>query len=322
MKPLKIRHLCMLPALLALAGLSGCDWELINSKGQVGIEERNLIFTAVGLMLIVVLPAIILSLVFAWRYRASAKARYMPEWSHSTAVEVVVWGFPIIIICILSAVVWKSTHKLDPYRPLDSEVPPITVQAISADWKWIFLYPEQGVATVNELYIPANTPVAFEITSNSSMNTFFIPQLGGQIYAMGGMRTMLHLIANEPGDYRGFSGNYSGNGFSDMHFVAHALPPEQFEQWVQHTRAGSGDFDFERFLQVAKRPENPPYRYPIEQYASLEPKLFERIIGQFVDMSHHAAAPADGHGHAQDDAPSHDSLQGGHAAPETHPNAL
>lgn len=297
----------MLPALLALACLSGCDWELINSKGQIGIEERNLIYTAVSLMLIVVLPAIFLSLVFAWKYRASAKARYTPEWSHSTAIEVVVWGFPVLIVCILSVLVWKSTHALDPYKPLESDVPPVTIQAISADWKWIFVYPEQGVATVNELFLPANTPIAFEITSNSSMNTFFIPQLGGQIYAMGGMRTLLHLIANEPGDYRGFSGNYSGNGFSDMHFVAHAKTPEEFQQWAEQTRAShSGTFDFERFKEVAKRPDGPPYRYPIQQYSSVEPQLFERVIRQFVGADTHGTAMDMG-SHADESADADDS---------------
>lgn len=209
-------------ALVALAcvGLSGCDWVLLDSKGMVGLAQRDLILICIGLMLIVVIPAIVLTFVFAWRFRAgNTQAKYTPDWSHSTKVEIVVWGVPLLIIAGLAVIVWKSTHELDPYKPLDVAGEPLHVDVIATDWKWVFVYPDLGIATVNQLNFPANRPLAFNITSNSTMNTFFIPQLGGQIYAMAGMRTQLHLIANEPGQFRGMSGNYSGHGFSNMKFI-------------------------------------------------------------------------------------------------------
>jgi len=228
-------------ALVALAcvGLSGCDWVLLDSKGMVGLAQRDLILICIGLMLIVVIPAIVLTFVFAWRYRAgNTKAKYMPDWSHSTKVEIVVWGVPLIIIAVLAVIVWKSTHELDPYKPLDVAGEPLHVDVIATDWKWVFVYPDLGIATVNQLNFPANRPLAFNITSNSTMNTFFIPQLGGQIYAMAGMRTQLHLIANEPGQFRGMSGNYSGHGFSNMKFIATASSNEDFERWVAEVWTG------------------------------------------------------------------------------------
>lgn len=170
-------------ALVALAcvGLSGCDWVLLDSKGMVGLAQRDLILICIGLMLIVVIPAIVLTFVFAWRYRAgNTKAKYMPDWSHSTKVEIVVWGVPLIIIAVLAVIVWKSTHELDPYKPLDVAGEPLHVDVIATDWKWVFVYPDLGIATVNQLNFPANRPLAFNITSNSTMNTFFIPQLGGR----------------------------------------------------------------------------------------------------------------------------------------------
>lgn len=274
----------LLRAMLLIAvasGLSGCSWVLFDSKGDVGIAERNLIITAILLMLIVVIPAIVLTFVFAWKYRASnTKAIYTPDWAHSTKIEIIVWGVPLIIIIALSTLVWFSTHALDPFRPLKSDVKPITIQAIATDWKWVFIYPEQGIATVNEIAIPEKTPINFQVTSNSSMNTFFIPQLGGQIYAMAGMRTQLHLIANETGNFDGMSGNYSGPGFSDMKFIAHSVNNADFQQWVEKVKKSPENLDLSGFKKLAA----PSYKHPVEYFSQVEPNLFKQIIDQFSDM--------------------------------------
>ncbi|TCW17655.1 cytochrome bo3 quinol oxidase subunit 2 [Raoultella sp. BIGb0138] len=267
-------------ALGILPLLSGCNWALFNSKGAVGIEQRNLIITAIMLMLIVVIPAIVMTFLFAWRYRTGNRhARYTPEWAHSNKVEIIVWGVPLCIIVVLAIVVWVSTHRLDPYRPLESSQPPLTVEVVATDWKWVFIYPEQGIATVNDLVLPVNRPVSFQITSDATMNTFFIPQLGGQIYAMAGMRTQLNLIANETGDYAGMSGNFSGPGFSDMKFVAHATSAAQFDAWVRQVKEGNHPLDFNGFKQLAL----PSEKHPPEYFSAVEHGLFQRVIDQFMD---------------------------------------
>ncbi|HEL7670552.1 TPA: ubiquinol oxidase subunit II [Stenotrophomonas maltophilia] len=287
-------------ALVALAcvGLSGCDWVLLDSKGMVGLAQRDLILICIGLMLIVVIPAIVLTFVFAWRYRAgNTKAKYMPDWSHSTKVEIVVWGVPLIIIAVLAVIVWKSTHELDPYKPLDVAGEPLHVDVIATDWKWVFVYPDLGIATVNQLNFPANRPLAFNITSNSTMNTFFIPQLGGQIYAMAGMRTQLHLIANEPGQFRGMSGNYSGHGFSNMKFIATASSNEDFDRWVAGVRSAPDALSFTQFKALAAPSKN----VPVQHFSSVEPLLFKKVIDQFIGVGENTAAatPAGAAGGAQ-----------------------
>lgn len=281
-----IRYLIITTLFLSL---SGCDWVVFNSKGAVGIAERDLILLCIGLMLIVVLPAIVLSIIFPWKFRTSnKKAVYTPDWAHSTKLEIIVWGIPIIIIAILSVIVWKSTHALDPYRPLDVHGDPVHVQVIATDWKWVFVYPDLGIATINELHFPVNRPVAFEITSNSTMNTFFIPQLGGQIYAMAGMRTQLHLIANEQGKYRGLSGNYSGNGFSKMHFYATATSEEDFQSWVNKVRADENKvLDMATFQQIAQ----PTRGAPVTYFSKVEPALFKKVIDQFIGIGENTNAP-------------------------------
>ncbi|MBP2845343.1 cytochrome o ubiquinol oxidase subunit II [Dickeya oryzae] len=261
--------------------LSGCDMALMNPKGQVGLEQRSLILTALGLMLIVVIPVIIMTIAFAWKFRASnEKAKYTPNWSHSNKIEAVVWTVPIIIILILGTITWKTTHSLDPYKPLDSTVKPINVEVVSLDWKWLFIYPDLGIATVNELAFPTNVPVNFKITSDTVMNSFFIPRLGGQIYAMAGMQTQLHLIANEPGKYDGISGGYSGQGFSGMKFTAIATPDQQaFDQWVENVRKSSKTLstmnDFNKLAQ-------PSEYHPVEYYSQVQPDLFRQIITKFI----------------------------------------
>jgi cytochrome o ubiquinol oxidase subunit 2 len=224
-------------------------------------------------------PVIVMTLVFAWRYRASnTKATYAPKWSHSTAIEAVVWTIPCIIIAILATITWRTTHSLDPYKPLVSDAKPITIQAVAMDWKWVFIYPDYGVASVNELAFPTNVPVNFQITSDSVMNAFFIPQLGSQIYAMAGMETKLHLIANEPGNYAGLSSNYSGAGFSDMHFNAIATSQHGFEDWINKARASSLNLDDQSYHALAQPSEKTPVTY----YTHVRPGLFSSIIAQYM----------------------------------------
>jgi cytochrome o ubiquinol oxidase subunit 2 len=220
-----------------------------------------------------------MTLYFAWRYRASnTKATYAPKWSHSTAIEVVVWTVPCIIIAILAMITWRTTHELDPYKPLTSQVKPITIQAVSMDWKWVFIYPDYGVASVNELAFPANVPVNFQITSDSVMNAFFIPQLGSQIYAMAGMETKLHLIANEPGNYAGLSSNYSGAGFSDMHFTAMATSEQGFKDWINKAKASQLSLDGQTYHALTQ----PSEKMPVTYYANVKPGLFNSIIAQYM----------------------------------------
>ncbi|MGH8054961.1 MAG: ubiquinol oxidase subunit II [Stenotrophomonas sp.] len=282
------------PALAALAcvGLAGCNWVLLDSKGDVGIAQRDLIIICVALMMIVVIPAIVLTFVFAWKYRAgNTKARYMPDWAHSTKVEIVVWGVPLIIVAVLAVIVWKSTHELDPYKPLDIPGEPLHVEVIATDWKWVFVYPDLGIATVNQLNFPAGQQLAFDITSNSTMNTFFIPQLGGQIYAMAGMRTQLHLVANEPGAFDGMSGNYSGHGFSNMKFVATAMSKQQFDDWVAQVRQSPDQLSFDEFKRLAA----PTRKEPVRHFASVEPLLFKKVIDQFIGVGENTRATSGDH---------------------------
>ncbi|MBH3432456.1 ubiquinol oxidase subunit II [Pseudomonas citronellolis] len=284
-------YLKRLSVLLPLLSLGGCNMVLFDPKGQIGVDEKSLIITCTLLMLLVVVPVIVMTLAFAWKYRASnTKATYMPDWAHSTRIEVVVWLVPCIIIAILGWLTWESTHKLDPYRPLDSDVKPITIQAVSLDWKWLFIYPEQGIATVNEIAFPKDTPVNFQITSDTVMNSFFIPQLGSQIYSMTGMLTKLHLIANEEGVFDGISANYSGSGFSGMKFKAIATSEQGFQDWVAKVKSAQAGLTEEGFPELAKPSENVPATY----FSSVTPDLFQHIL-----TKHERAGLAMGKGKAE-----------------------
>lgn len=259
--------------------LSGCsNLDILNPKGSVGLAERELIATSTWAMLIVVVPVIALTLLFAWRYRASNKnAEYRPGWVHSTGIEIAIWTIPTLIILFFAVLTWKSTHELDPYKPLESQVKPINVEVVALDWKWLFIYPDLGIASVNQLAFPVGTPVNFVITSDTVMNSFFIPQLGGQIYAMAGMQTRLHLIADEAGNYAGTAANFSGRGFSDMKFRALATSPEEFNAWVAKVRASSDRLDMDRYHAVSAPTEKEPVRY----FSSVDPKLFHNIIARY-----------------------------------------
>jgi cytochrome o ubiquinol oxidase subunit II len=258
--------------------------EVLNPKGDIGAHEKSLILIALGLMAIVAIPVIGMTLWFAWRYRASnKKATYEPTWSHSTKIEVVVWTIPAIIVAILAVLTWRTSHTLDPYKPLVSDAKPVTIQVIAMDWKWLFVYPDYGVATVNEIAFPTDVPVNFELTSDSVMNAFFIPQLGSQIYAMAGMETKLHLIAREPGSYAGLSSNYSGEGFSDMHFQAIATSEDGFKDWIAKAKATQVALNDETYKTLAK----PSMKVPVTYYGSVTPGLFDNVINKYMgDMSH------------------------------------
>ncbi|HEY2037071.1 MAG TPA: ubiquinol oxidase subunit II [Steroidobacteraceae bacterium] len=271
--PQVARLISLVPVLL----LSGCQWVVLDPKGPIGGQERSIIITATVLMLIVVVPVIALILIFAWRYRSSnEQADYRPNWSHSNTIEAVVWLIPCIIIAALGVITWRSSHALDPYRPLDSKVKPIRIDAVALDWKWLFIYPDQKVATVNEVAFPTNVPVEFHITSATVMNAFFIPQLGSQIYAMAGMQTQLHLLASAPGTYQGLSSNYSGDGFSGMSFKAIAVPSQQgFDAWVAKVKAAQQTLGDSAYARLAEPSESNPVAY----YSGVQPPdLFADIV--------------------------------------------
>jgi cytochrome o ubiquinol oxidase subunit 2 len=275
--------------ILSAALLSGCDLLVLNPPGDVAARQGDLIVVATLLMLIVIVPVIALTFWFAWRYRASnTQARYTPDWDHSTQLELVIWGVPLLIIIALGAVTWISTHLLDPYRPLDriAEGRPVPagmqhleVQVVALDWKWLFIYPEQNVATVNELALPVDRPVRFRITSSSVMNTFYVPALAGMIYGMPGMESKLHAVINVPGEYEGFSANYSGAGFSHMRFRFRGLSEGDFERWVNEQRASGAQLGRETYLEL----EKPSKREPVRRYAQVERGLFDAVVNRCVD---------------------------------------
>ena len=255
---------------------------VLDPKGQVAADEKSLIITATLLMLLVVIPVIFLALYFAWKYRESnTEATYTPNWSYSHRIEAVVWAVPIAIILVLGTITWKTTHELDPYKPLESKVKPITIQVVSLDWKWLFIYPDQHIATINEIQFPANTPVNFKITSDTVMNVFFIPQLGSQIYAMAGMQTQVNLIADTPGTYDGLSTNFSGAGFPDMTFKATATSQADFDAWVAKVKAAPNKLGLDNYNELAKQSQKDPVKY----FSTVEPVLFAAVLDKYMDKS-------------------------------------
>ena len=267
-----------------LGVLGGCNAVLLAPAGDVAVQQRNLLIASTGLMLIIILPVMALTLFFAWHYRASNEsAAYDPDWHHSTALEVVIWSAPLLIIIALGALTWMGTHLLDPYRPIDridakrtvaDGVRPLTVEVVALDWKWLFIYPDQGIATVNELAAPVDVPISFRITSSAVMNSFFIPALAGQIYAMPGMETKLHAVVNEAGVYDGFSANYSGAGFSHMDFKFHGLSRAAFDEWVAKAKGSGSSLDRAVYAQLQKPSEAEPVHY----YASVESGLYDAVL--------------------------------------------
>lgn len=255
--------------------LCGCSGTVIlHPQGYIGSSERSLIIIAALLMLIVVLPAIFMTIIFAWRYRESnKKAKYSPDWQSSRKLEIIIWIVPSIIITILSVIVWIDTHKLDPYRPLKSTNTPLVIQVISLNWKWLFIYPQQQIATVNKIVFPVNVPIHFYLTSDSLMNSFFIPQLGSQIMTMPGMQTQLFLLADTPGTYSGISANFSGFGFTGMTFNAIATSAQQFQDWVSSVQQLSKKLDQDSYRDLAR----PSVNNPVDYFSSVPPNLFMSV---------------------------------------------
>ncbi len=259
--------------------LSSGGITVLDPKGMIALAEKNLLITATLLMMIVIIPVFIMLFAFAWRYRAgNTKAKYTPEFTHSVPLEFVWWTIPIIIITILGVITWKSTHDLDPYRPLVGDVKPMKIQVVALDWKWLFIYPDQNIATVNVVAIPVDVPIRFEITADAPMNSFWIPALGGQIYAMAGMNTKLNLIANEVGDYPGSSANFSGAGFSGMKFVTQARTQVEFDEWVISVKESPRVLTQAEYDILALPSEN----NPIALYSTAIEGLFESIIMKFM----------------------------------------
>lgn len=276
---IKRRHILAVISLGLMFLLSGCHAALLNPQGPIAASEKSLLIDAVLLMLIVVVPVIIISFVFAWHYRESnTKATYRPNDGHSTIIEVVCWAVPCVIIAILATMTWVSTHKLDPYRPLDSTVKPIRIQVIALQWKWLFIYPDENIATVNYLQIPVDTPINLIMTSDAPMNSLEIPQLAGQIYAMTGMKTQLHLMANTVGDYMALSTNISGYGFSDMNFTVHASSAADYQAWVNSVKKSPKTLDLAAYNQLVV----PSSKDPVQYYSSAEKDLFDNTVMKFM----------------------------------------
>ncbi|WP_299481410.1 ubiquinol oxidase subunit II [uncultured Roseibium sp.] len=282
--PLVVKRLPIIFVLALTLLLQGCglsDAPVLFPKGPIALAERDLLFTAFLLMMIVAIPAIVLTLFFVWRYRSgSDKAAYTPDWEGSWKIETVVWFVPAAIIIVLGTLVWQATHKLDPYKELASDKPVFNVQAIALDWKWLFLYPELGVASVNELAFPADRPLSIEITSDTVMNSLMIPALGGQIYAMAGMRSELNLLADEPGVFMGRNTMFSGDGFADQHFKARALSEEDFTSWKDKVLAETAKLDAETYLELHKQSVANPVTY----YSSFENDLFKLILRKYAPI--------------------------------------
>jgi cytochrome o ubiquinol oxidase subunit II len=281
-----------LPTAFVLAGaatLGGCSEGILDPKGPIASAERLLLINSTAIMLVVVVPVLLATLAFAWWYRASnPRAGREQDEDYEGRIEFVIWSIPALIVILLTGVIWIGSRQLDPRRPIASKAPPLRVDVVALDWKWLFIYPDQGIAAVNELVMPAGRPVTFRLTSATVMNSFFIPELGGQIYAMAGMTTRLNLLADAPGEFRGFSAMFSGAGFSDMSFVAKAVPAGDFAAWVTQVRAAGPALDAEGYRALAR----PSKAVPPATYRSVEPDLFKYIIEQTLAGPEKAAAGA------------------------------
>ncbi|WP_448950817.1 ubiquinol oxidase subunit II [Labrys neptuniae] len=289
---IRLRKFARLALALPLLGLlAGCNAVVLNPSGDIAAQQRDLLVFSTLLMLVIILPVMAVTVLFAWRYRQSNKAaRYEPDWDHSTQLELVIWAAPLLIIIILGAITWTGTHLLDPYRPLErvaagrpvaKDVKPLEVQVVALDWKWLFIYPEYNLASVNEMAAPVDRPINFKITASAVMNSFYIPALAGQIYAMPAMETKLHAVINAPGEYEGISANYSGAGFSGMRFRFHGLDQAGFDQWIAKARAGGGKLDRPTYLALERPSQNVPVRY----YNGVDEDLYHAILNLCVDAN-------------------------------------
>jgi cytochrome o ubiquinol oxidase subunit 2 len=286
--------------LVVLAGvflqryLSTHSLAVLTPKGEIASKERSLIIESTLLMLVVVVPVFLMTFFFSWRYRAgNKKAKYTPDWDHHGVLESIWWAFPMAIILILSVVTWHSSHELDPFKALDSKVKPMTVQVVALQWRWLFIYPEQNVASINHLQMPVNTPINLQITADAPMNSFWIPSLGGQVYAMSGMKTQLHLVANQAGSYRGSSANLSGRGFSGMNFIAEAGSNDDFDAWVSQAKKSSKVLNLDEYNKLAAPSTNDNVAY----YSAEEPGLYDSVIHKFMAPQITSSSSTAAHSH-------------------------
>jgi cytochrome o ubiquinol oxidase subunit II len=257
--------------------LGGCAMGVLDPQGAIGAAEKTILFNSLGIMLAIVIPTIVATLGVAWWFRASnRRARYLPDWEYSGRIEMVVWAVPAMVVLLLGGIGWIGSHDLDPSKPIASAIKPINVEVVSLDWKWLFIYPDLGIASVNRLVVPAGTPISFRVTSATVMNSFFVPQLGSQIYAMAGMATRLNLEADRPGIYPGLSAQFSGDGFSDMRFAVDAMPRARFAGWVAATQAKGPALDTSGYVALSQESAAvAPYTY-----RSVMPGLFDAIVMQ------------------------------------------
>jgi len=270
-----MRYILLAVVLVSAATLGGCTEGVLDPKGPIAAAERQIMFNSLGIMLAIVIPTILATLGVAYWFRSSNKrARYLPDFEYSGRLEMLVWSIPAMTVLLVGGVAWVGSHDLDPRKPIASTIKPFTVQVVSLDWKWLFIYPDQGVATVNQLTIPIGKPVSFELTSSGVMNSFFVPQLGSQIYTMAGMVTRLQLQADLPGTYRGLSAQYSGNGFADMRFNVDAVPAENFAQWVDATHSAGPVLDTQAYAALAK----PSKAVEPFSFGGVAPNLFSGIL--------------------------------------------
>jgi cytochrome o ubiquinol oxidase subunit II len=264
-------------SLPSLAALAGCEPAILHPAGDVAEADITILIDSLAIMLAIVVPTIAVTLAFAWWFRASnARAKRRLDFVYSGQIEMVTWAIPLLTIILLGGVAWTGSHDLDPARPLPSKAPPLNVQVVSLDWKWLFIYPDQRIATVNHLVIPVGTPVHFTLTSASVMNAFFVPRLGSMIYTMNGMATQLNLVARQPGILRGLSSHFSGDGFADMHFNVEAVPADGFAAWVSASRGGGPTLTAQSYLELAKQSHD----VAPSTYGDVEPALFQEIVAQ------------------------------------------
>lgn len=248
-------------------------------KGIIALEERNLLFVIQAIMLLVILPVYIFTFIFSWKYRSSnPEGKYDPDLVDSYVAECFWWGIPLVLTAIIGVLTWTKTHELDPYKPIASDKKTMTIQVVALDWKWLFIYPEEKIASVNFLQFPVDVPLHFEITADAPMNSFWIPHLGGQIYAMPKMKTELNLIAQEAGEFRGSSANLSGEGFAGMHFIAKASSDEEYQSWLAEVKKSSHLLNAEEYSKLAA----PSIDHPLEVYQLKEDGLFDQILMKYM----------------------------------------
>ena len=267
--------------LIVAATLGGCTDGVLDPKGPIALAERQTLLNALGIMLAIVVPVILATLGVAFWFRASnERARYRPDFAYSGRLEMLVWSIPAMTVLLVGGFAWVGAHDLDPGKPISSTAKPVNVQVVSLDWKWLFIYPEQGIASVNKLVVPVGTPISFELTSSSVMNSFFVPQLGSQIYTMSGMATRLHLQADHPGSYAGLSAMFSGDGFPDMRFTVDAVTDDGFAQWVRQARETGSALDKETYADLVK----PSKAIAPFTYRAVAPDLFGSIVDADMGM--------------------------------------